>query len=206
MPWEFGDVAVAVTRDFTRLKNPLTPYLYRAALQARDQGTPMMRAMVLEFPGDRACHHLDRQCMLGDDLLVAPVLSADGVVEYYVPACTWTRLLTGERVEGPRRRRETPGFDTLPLPARPGSVVPFGAAGERPEYDWAGGDAIKAVPATDGSTAAVSLVRRTGDTVSVEAQGERPPAAPWNVLLVGADDTGGPREPHRPSARGWACS
>ncbi|MEU1619812.1 alpha-xylosidase [Streptomyces sp. NPDC005722] len=203
VPWEFGDEAVAVTRDFTRLKNRLMPYLYRAALQARDEGTPMMRAMLLEFPDDPACLHLDRQYMLGDDVLVAPVLSADGEVEYYVPAGTWTHLLTGERVEGPGWRRETHGFDTLPLLARPGSVVPFGAAEEAPEYDWAdgvtlrvhapadGGGTIATVPAPDGSTAAVFRVGRTGDTVTVEAVGEHPPAAPWHVLLVGAQDTDG---------------
>jgi alpha-D-xyloside xylohydrolase len=203
VPWEFGDEAVAVTRDFTRLKNRLMPYLFRAALQARDEGTPMMRAMVLEFPGDPACHHLDRQYMLGDDLLVAPVFSADGEVEYYVPDGTWTHLLTGERVQGPGWRRETHGFDTLPLLARPGSVVPFGASEEGPEYDWAdgvtlrvhapadGGETITCVPAPDGSTAGVFRVRRTGDTVEVEAQGERPPASPWNVLLVGARDIDG---------------
>ena len=38
----------------------------------------MMRPMVLEFPDDPAAAHLDRQYMLGDDLLVAPVFSADG--------------------------------------------------------------------------------------------------------------------------------
>ncbi|MFF7676863.1 alpha-xylosidase [Actinacidiphila glaucinigra] len=203
VPWEFGEEAVAVTRDFTRLKNRLMPYLFRAALQARDEGTPMMRAMVLEFPDDPACHHLDRQYMLGDDVLVAPVLSADGEVEYYVPAGTWTHLLTGERVEGPGWRRETHGFDTLPLLARPGSVVPFGAFEEAPEYDWAdkvtlrvhapadGSATVTAVPAPDGSTAAVFRVGRTGDTVTVEALGERPPAGPWSVLLVGADVTDG---------------
>jgi alpha-D-xyloside xylohydrolase len=39
----------------------------------------------LEFPDDPACTHLERQYMLGDDLLVAPVFRADGDVSYYVP-------------------------------------------------------------------------------------------------------------------------
>ena len=50
-----------------------------------------MRAMMLEFPDDPACRYLDRQYMLGPDLLVAPVLSADGVVDYYLPAAAGSR-------------------------------------------------------------------------------------------------------------------
>jgi alpha-D-xyloside xylohydrolase len=197
VPWDYGDEAVAVTRDFTRLKHRLVPYLYRAALQARDHGTPVMRAMVLEFPDDPACHQLDRQYMLGDDLLVAPVLSEDGTVEYYVPEGTWTHLLTGEPVTGPRWHRETHGFDTLPLLARPGSVIPFGASDEGPEYDWAdgitlrvyapadGAEVLTAIPSPDGGIAAVFRTTRTGDVVRVEAEGT---TKPWQVQLIGADE------------------
>jgi len=197
VPWDYGDEAVAVTRDFTRLKHRLVPYLYRAALQARDHGTPVMRAMVLEFPDDPACHQLDRQYMLGDDLLVAPVLSEDGTVEYYVPEGTWTHLLTGEPVTGPRWHRETHGFDSLPLLARPGSVIPFGASDEGPEYDWAdgitlrvyapadGAEVLTAIPSPDGGIAAVFRTTRTGDVVRVEAEGT---TKPWQVQLIGADE------------------
>jgi alpha-D-xyloside xylohydrolase len=151
--------------------------------------------MVLEFPDDPACHQLDRQYMLGDDLLVAPVFSEDGAVDYYVPDGTWTHLLTGERVAGPGWRHETHGFATLPLLARPGSVVPFGAVEDGPEYDWVdgvtlrvhapadGGETVTAVPAPDGGIAAVFRTRRTGDVVTVEAEN----ATSWRVLLVGAD-------------------
>ncbi|WP_329320470.1 alpha-xylosidase [Streptomyces sp. NBC_01262] len=199
VPWDYGDEAVAVTRDFTRLKHRLVPYLYRAALQARDHGTPVMRAMVLEFPDDPACHQLDRQYMLGDDLLVAPVLSEDGTVEYYVPEGTWTHLLTGEPVTGPRWHRETHGFDSLPLLARPGSVIPFGASDEGPEYDWAdgitlrvyapadGAEVLTAIPSPDGGIAAVFRTTRTGDVVRVEAEGEGT-TKPWQVQLIGADE------------------
>ena len=52
----------------------------------------MMRPMVLEFPGDRSGFDADTQYMLGDALLVAPVFTADGTVEYYVPEGQWTSL------------------------------------------------------------------------------------------------------------------
>ena len=59
-----------------------------------------MRAMVLEFPADRTCAFLDRQYMLGPDLLVAPVFSDDGDVDVYVPAGEWTSYWDGSRVAG----------------------------------------------------------------------------------------------------------
>jgi alpha-D-xyloside xylohydrolase len=201
VPWDYDEEAVAVTRDFTRLKLRLMPYLYGAATQAREQGTPVMRAMLLEFPDDPACHTLDRQYMLGDDVLVAPVFSEDGTVEYYVPAGTWTHLLSGERVEGPGWRRERFGFDSLPLLARPGSVIPFGESAGQAAYDWAhgvtlhvhapadGAEVVTRVPATDGSTAAVFRTRRAGGTVTVEA--EHAPG-PWKVRLAGPGGYGEP--------------
>ena len=198
VPWDFGEEAVAVVRDFTRLKHRLMPYLYGAALQAHRQGTPLLRAMLLEFPDDPACRTLDRQYMLGDDLLVAPVFSEDGEVEYYLPAGTWTHLLTGERLTGPGWRRERYGFDSLPLLARPGSVIPFGAADDRPDHDWAddvvlhvhapadGEETVTAVPAPDGTVSAVFRTRREGGTVHVTTEDA---VKPWQVLLVGAPAT-----------------
>ncbi|GAA1190995.1 alpha-xylosidase [Streptomyces hebeiensis] len=199
VPWDYGDEAVAVARSFTRLKHRLMPYLYRAATQARDTGTPVMRAMLLGFPDDPACRALDRQYLLGDDLLVAPVFTEEGTVEFYVPEGTWTNVLTGAEVSGPGWHRETHGFATLPLLARPGSVIPFGAEGEGPEYDWADGvtlrvyapaegvDTVTTIPAPDGSgAAAVFTTRRTGDEIVVETDS----ALPWKVLLVGAAPTG----------------
>ncbi|MFE4721706.1 alpha-xylosidase, partial [Streptomyces sp. NPDC056728] len=174
-------------------------YLFRAAQQARERGTPVMRAMLLEFPEDPACHTLDRQYMLGDDLLVAPVFSADGSVEYYVPEGTWTHLLSGERVEGPGWRRERYGFDSLPLLARPGSVIPFGESDDSAVYDWAHGVTLRVhtpadgttrvaqIPAVDGFAGATFRMRRDGDVITVEADDTQ---VPWQVLLVGTEATG----------------
>ncbi|GAA1444381.1 alpha-xylosidase [Nocardiopsis tropica] len=201
VPWEFDEESTDVARAFTRLKCELMPYLFGAAVQAHRRGTPVMRAMVLEFPDDPTCHHLDTQYMLGGDLLVAPVLSPDGSVEYYVPEGVWTHLLTGETVRGPGWRREVHGFDSLPLLVRPDAVLPVGAVDDRPDYDYtdgltlrvygagapaapAAGPTVVTVPAADGSDAAVFRVSRSEDGVTVEA--DPAPARGWRVLLVGA--------------------
>ena len=120
VPWAFDDEAVDVLRHFTKLKLSLMPYLAAAAEEAHRDGVPMMRPMVLEFPDDPTAAYLDRQYMLGPDVLVAPVMSADGEVTFYVPAGTWTHLVTGAQLTGPAWVTETHGFDSVPVLARPG--------------------------------------------------------------------------------------
>ncbi|WP_420036732.1 alpha-xylosidase [Streptomyces sp. cg28] len=190
VPWEFGEEAVDVARRFTLLKHRLMPYLYGVATEAHATGVPAMRPMVLEFPDDPTCRTLDRQYMLGPDLLVAPVFSADGDVEYYLPEGTWTHLLTGEHAQGPGWRRETHGFDSLPLYVRPGAVLPMGADDQRPDGDWPDGLTLLVTPDADdvtvrvpghggqeASPAATYRVRRdtSGGAVAVEAEGTQLP-------------------------------
>jgi alpha-D-xyloside xylohydrolase len=201
VPWLFGDEAVDVVRHFTKLKMRLMPYLWRAAIEAHRDGVPMMRAMALEFPDDPTCLPLDRQYMLGPDLLVAPVFCDDGEVTYYVPAGEWTNFLTGERVAGPRWVTERHDFFGLPLLVRPGAVIPVGARQDRPDYDYGDGVTLEVfafgdgdrtvvrVPAGDGGDDPTFVLTRQAGRVRVEAQTARP----WRVLLVGV---GGGVQPH----------
>lgn len=151
VPWAFDDEAVEVTRVFTHLKMRLMPYLFQAGVDAASTGIPLARPVQLEFPDDPAVAYLDRQYMLGPDILVAPVFSASGDVEFYLPAGTWTSLLTGEQVQGGRWRRENHGFTSLPLYARPGAVIPWGARTDRPDYDYLDGLELRVFPGGSGS-------------------------------------------------------
>jgi alpha-D-xyloside xylohydrolase len=85
-----------------------------------------MRAMHLEFPDDPACDTLDRQYMLGDALLVAPVFQPDGAVDYYLPHGRWVHALDGRTIDGGRWLRETYDFKSLPLWVRQNTLVPVG--------------------------------------------------------------------------------
>ncbi|MGW2817348.1 alpha-xylosidase [Streptomyces sp. NPDC001415] len=196
VPWDFGEEAVEVTREFTLLKHRLAPYLQRAAQQAHTTGVPVMRAMVLEFPDDPAAATLDRQYLLGDDLLVAPVFTEDGTVEYYVPEGTWTNILTGDQVTGPRWVREQHGFHTLPLLARPDSVIPLGADDQHPVSAWADGVELRVHAFADGAERTVEIprtegpgeaarfqLRRTGDRLRVTTDCPHP----WQLRIGGPD-------------------
>ncbi len=163
VPWQFDDEAVDVTRVFTQLKMRLMPYLYQLGIEAAASGAPIMRPMQLEFPGDPAVAYLDRQYMLGRDILVAPVFSERGDVEFYLPAGTWTNLLTGEEVQGGEWRRETHGFTSLPLYARPGAVLPWGARNDRPDYDYFDGLTLRVFAGGEG-TRSVQVTSPDGET------------------------------------------
>ena len=78
VPWIYDEEAVDVLRFFTKLKCRLMPYLYAKAVRGARRGVPSCAPCSLEFPDDPACDTLDRQYMLGDALLVAPVLTEDG--------------------------------------------------------------------------------------------------------------------------------
>jgi alpha-D-xyloside xylohydrolase len=179
VPWAFDEESVDVLRYFTKLKYRLMPYLYGAAVTAHREGIPVLRAMAMEFPEDPATAYLDKQYMLGDSLLVAPVFHPDGLVRYYVPAGTWTHLLTGDTVHGPGWREETHGPFSLPLLVRPGSVLGWGAVDDRPDYEYADGVTLRVfapvdgsevetvVPSTTGGAAAAFTTRCAGSSATV---------------------------------------
>jgi alpha-D-xyloside xylohydrolase len=194
VPWLFDDEAVDVMRSFTKLKNRLMPYLYGAAVEAHERGIPMMRAMCLEFPDDPGCAYLDRQYMLGERLLVAPVFAESGIVGFYVPTGRWTNFLSGAIVEGPGWREERHPYSSLPLLVRPNSVLPIGDCEARADYDYPRGVTLRAyaiedgarvrvsVPAQDGGSGSIFELRREGRQVTVTPHAA---AAGWRLLLVG---------------------
>lgn len=198
VPWIYDEEAVDVLRFFTKLKLRLMPYLYGQAAISHLRGIPLMRAMVLEFggdDGDPTCDFLDRQFMLGDSLLVAPIFNPDGEALYYLPSGTWTHFLSGEQVTGGVWRRERYDYFSLPLFARENSIVPVGAFDNRPDYDYADGvtlhlfalqnqaSASADVPALTGECAFRATASRTGDEIIARVEGSA--AGNWSWLLRG---------------------
>ena len=192
VPWLFDEESVDVVRFFTKLKCRLMPYLYRLAMEAHEKGIPMMRPMMMEFPDDPACEYLDRQYMLGDRLLVAPVFRKDGQVTYYLPAGRWTSLISGETVQGGGWRTEKHGFLSLPLMVRGGSVLPMGACDAKPDYDYAqnvelrcyglreGEKVTVEIPAPDGTIDAVCEVSVSCGEPSVVTNSPKP----WTAVIA----------------------
>ena len=143
------------------------PYLYGAAVEAHEHGAPMMRPMMLEFPDDPACDMLDRQYMLGQSLLIAPIFRKDGQVQYYLPEGTWTSLLSGSAAQGGRWQTETHDFMSLPLMVRPGTVLPMGRCDSRPDYDYLDGLELHVYALPEGESRTVAIPDLQGRTAAV---------------------------------------
>ena len=180
VPWLFDDEAVEVCRRFTKLKLKLMPYIYQMAVLSHQSGIPSMRAMVMEFENDPAVKYLDMQYMLGDSILVAPVFSSDGSVEYYLPKGTWTHLLTGETKEGGAWYKETYDFLSLPLFVRENTLLPVGANEQTADYKFAKNvqiqmfelqaekEAVCHVPDRKGNTSLTVSGTRTGNRIKLK--------------------------------------
>ena len=194
VPWSFDDEATDVLRHFTELKNSLAPYLYAAAGEANRRGVPMMRSMILEFPEDPACLPLDRQYMLGESLLVAPIFNEEGRGYYYLPAGDWTHYFTGEVKSGPGFFEGDYSYFDLPLFVRPNSLICRSDDKEHISYDEKSGltlvlykleegkRASCEVPSPEGgSLLKVTILRKEGK-LSVSAEGN---SIPWKLLLCG---------------------
>jgi alpha-D-xyloside xylohydrolase len=194
VPWLFDEESVDVLRYFSKLKCTLMPYLFNKACEASETGIPMMRAMVLEYAEDPACDYLDRQYMLGDSLLVAPVFSEDGYTTYYLPKGMWTNFLTGEKIEGGCWRKEKHGYMSIPLMARESSIIAVGANESKPDYDYADGvtlhvfelqdgyEASSVVVDTEGKIELKVTMKRQLQNMEVEAKST---GKPWSILLRG---------------------
>ena len=205
VPWNYDEEAVEVLRFFARLKASLMPYLYRNAIETHETGVPMMRAMMLEYPDDRNCDYLALQYFLGDSLLVAPVFSDQGIAEYYLPAGTWTSLLTGQTRQGGRWYREKHGYRSIPLYVRENSIIALGARDDDAVYDYAAGVTLRAYALQDGAQAQTTVysgdnraeltarISRRGSTWHIRVEG----AKPCRVALMNAGTPTAADRPYR---------
>ncbi len=128
-PWNYGSTITNINRNYLKLKMRLTPYLYTYCNQAYETGTPVVRAMVLEFPDDPV--NLDKttqyQFMSGEWLLVAPVykpaMERDSI---YFPAGKWIDYWNGTVYDGPLTLNDYPADLTkCPVFVKAGAIVPM---------------------------------------------------------------------------------
>jgi hypothetical protein len=99
--YEMTDEVQQIYRNFTGLHRELLPYIQRYSRIACDTGMPPVRHPVLKYPGDRNVYDIIDEFMLGDAILVAPILTENTFErDVYLPAGSWTNLLTDEVIEG----------------------------------------------------------------------------------------------------------
>lgn len=184
VPWNFDEESCDVLRHWTKLKGRLMPYLWTQAINTHLTGIPMMRAMAVDYTFDPACAALDRQYMLGDSLLIAPVFNEEGTSEFYVPAGKWTDIQSGKVYEGGRWYVEQNDYYQMPVLAKPGSIIAYGDFKRAFEYDYAENAELVIYQLPDGETACTEIydisaqrvltvrAERHGDVITVTADGK----------------------------------
>jgi alpha-glucosidase len=135
-PWSFGPEVEAIAQKALKLRYRLLPYLYSAFMRATETGEPVQRPLHFDFQEDPASLRIDDQYLLGDALLVAPVLEpAVTHRDVYLPPGSWTDFHTGTQYGGKSRHSVETALDHVPLFARGGKVIPMYAAAPRSTMD-----------------------------------------------------------------------
>jgi alpha-glucosidase (family GH31 glycosyl hydrolase) len=124
MPWVYGPKGVALMRKYFRLRERLIPYLYSYSWQAHRLSLPLLRPLYLEWPDlDQAYHHF-HEYGFGAQMLVAPVLAADGRRTLYLPPGNWMDFFTGKRYRGDSTLSAHYAVDATPVFVREGAIIP----------------------------------------------------------------------------------
>jgi len=149
LPWEFTAPYRQAAAEMLRVRSALVPYLYTAGRIAHETGLPMARGMYLHWPHAPHAYSAEHQYLLGEDLLVAPVVKPDGAVQVWFPEGTWVNCFTGIRVTGPTVKRMRMGLSDVPVYARAGATVPV-RAGVSPAAATAAPIALRVHAGADG--------------------------------------------------------
>ncbi len=118
-PWSFPRVESEV-RAAMVLREQLAPYLYTAFGQYWLNGVPPVRPMSLVDGGSET-----DQYMLGDDLLVAPILVGHPRRTVRLPKGDWYEFGTGRRAGNGETITIQPSLSTIPIYVRAGASIPM---------------------------------------------------------------------------------
>lgn len=164
-PWNYGEEAQRIVRDYFRLRMRLYPYLNACQREVYETGMPLCRPLYLSWPDAPEAYRYDYEYLLGPGLLVAPVAThtagGTAVKELWLPPGLWWDYWTGEPIQGPRKLVVHAALDRCPLFARAGAIVPMqpdmAFMGQKPADPltlnlWLGADGAAKIYEDDGLT------------------------------------------------------
>jgi len=136
-PWRFGKYYEDIIRKYLKLRYTLLPFLYTALQEAHRSGVPLFRPLMLNYQDDPSTYNLDDEFMIGDDLLVAPILKPDITRRLvYLPAGSWYDYWSNRKYTGETMISVEAPLDVVPMFVRAGAIIPTGPAlnyvGEKP--------------------------------------------------------------------------
>ena len=133
-PWRFGKYYEDIIRKYLKLRYQLLPFLYTTLEEAHRTGTPVFRPLMLNYQDDPNTYNLDDEFMIGDDLLVAPIVKPDITSRLvYLPKGIWYDYWTNKKHDGGTMIRVDAPLETVPMFVRGGAIIPTG-----PEMNYVG--------------------------------------------------------------------
>jgi alpha-glucosidase len=136
-PWRFGKYYEDIIRKYLKLRYALLPFLYTTLEESHRSGVPLFRPLLLNYQDDSSTYNLDDQFMIGDDLLLAPVVKPDVTRRLvYLPAGSWYDYWTSKRYTGGTMISVEAPLDVVPMFVRAGAIISTGPSlnyiGEKP--------------------------------------------------------------------------
>lgn len=115
-PWELGDETHQLCLRYAKLHVDLAPCRLEAALRATRNGTPPIRPMIWAAPDHPEATVIADQYLLGDKLLVAPVLQAGQTSrDIWLPPGQWRDFWNGTVHPGGWLRAYPAPLEMLPM-------------------------------------------------------------------------------------------
>ena len=126
-PWSHNERVEENFRRHVDLRYRLLPYYYQLGWEAYLMGIPLIRPLFMEFPEDHTTHHIDDQILLGDCMMIAPVLHQDALKRnVYFPNGIWYDLWTELSFAGGNEYDVPVSLDHLPIFIRENAIIPMG--------------------------------------------------------------------------------
>ncbi|WP_312948359.1 alpha-xylosidase [Superficieibacter sp.] len=124
-PWHFGQQAVDIVRRYSQLRYRWLPLLLALGSEAQDTGLPLMRHLALEFADDPFVHAIDDQFMLGENVMVIPILEpGQQQRSVYLPAGRWYSLHEKRWYDGQCVHNLDITLEDIPVFIREGAIIP----------------------------------------------------------------------------------
>ncbi len=116
-PWDYGEECADICRRFIELHLEFAPLIIELARNAVETGDPIIRPVWWLAPHDERALFCDDEILLGDDILVAPVIKQGAVRrDILLPPGLWQDINTGVEYDGDQIIRDFPApLDTLPV-------------------------------------------------------------------------------------------
>ena len=114
-----------VIRKLLNFRMSLVPYLYATFEKYRSEGLPPFRPLIMNYPQDKKVINIWDQYLIGNDLLVCPVMGEGSEREVYLPEGDWYDFNSNKKYTGGQSYTVNFSIDEIPLFIRSGSIIPF---------------------------------------------------------------------------------